>query len=118
MILEKQIFNFNENTHVYTLFEKEIEYDFTINSLLFFKSNIYYKYDDLSDDHDRLQHEYNIYDSDDNLIHKYLFNKDTYYEENSNILHADESFVICFKKNYSKVQINLLLHRHRSTWFW
>ena len=110
--IEKQIFNFNKNKHFYTIFEKEIEYDFTKNSLLFVKNNMYYKYDDLSDDYHRLQHEYNIYDGD-NLIHKYLFNKDTYYNESLDpILHTNEDFCICFKKNYNKIKINLQLHRH------
>ena len=73
---------------------------------------MYYKYDDLSNDYHRLQHEYNIYDGD-NLIHKYLFNKDTYYEESLDpILHTNEDFCICFKKNYDKIKINLQLHRH------
>ena len=40
----------------------------------------------------RLQHEYNIY-NDDNLIHKYLFNKDTYYNENSDILFTNRRFL-------------------------
>ena len=71
---------------------------------------MYYKYDDLSNDYHRLQHEYNIYD-DDNLIHKYLFNKDTYYDKDP-ILHTNEDFCICFKKNYKKIKINLQLHRH------
>ena len=111
-IIEKQIFRFNRDKHFYTLFEKEIEYDFTKNSLLFVKNNMYYKYDNLSNDYHRLQHEYNIYD-DDNLIHKYLFNKDTYYDENLDpILHTNEDFCICFKKNYKKIKINLQLHRH------
>ena len=35
----------------------------------------------LLNDHYRLQHEYNIYDNEDNLIYRYLFNKDTYYDE-------------------------------------
>ena len=108
--IEKQIFKFNKDKHFYTLFEKEIEYNFTKNSLLFVKNNMYYKYDDLSNDYHRLQHEYNIYDGD-NLIHKYLFNKDTYYDE-SPILHTNEDFCICFKKNYNKIKINLQLHRH------
>ena len=108
--IEKQIFKFNKDKHFYTLFEKEIEFEFTKNSLLFVKNNMYYKYDDLSDDYHRLQHEYNIYDGD-NLIHKYLFNKDTYYDE-SPILHTNEDFCICFKKNYDKIKINLQLHRH------
>ena len=111
-IIEKQIFKFNKNKHFYTLFEKEIEFDFTKNSLLFVKNNIYYKYENLSNDYHRLQHEYNIYDGD-NLIHKYLFNKDTYYDESLDpILHTDEDFCICFKKNYNKIKINLQLHRH------
>ena len=109
--IEKQIFRFNRDKHFYKIFEKEIEYNFTINSLLFVKNNMFYKYDNLSNDYHRLQHEYNIYDGD-NLIHRYLFNKDTYYEENSNILHSNEDFCICFKKNYKKIRINLLLHRH------
>ena len=110
--IEKQIFNFNKNKHFYTLFEKEIEFEFTKNSLLFVKNNMYYKYENLSNDYHRLQHEYNIYDGD-NLIHKYLFNKDTYYDESLNpILHTNEDFCICFKKNYNKIKINLQLHRH------
>ena len=111
-IIEKQIFRFNKNKHFYTIFEKEIEYNFTKNSLLFVKNNTYYKYGNLSNDYHRLQHEYNIYDGD-NLIHKYLFNKDTYYDENLDpILHTNEDFCICFKKNYKKIKINLQLHRH------
>ena len=108
--IEKQIFKFNKNKHFYTMFEKEIEFDFTKNSLLFVKNHMYYKYENLSNDYHRLQHEYNIYDGD-NLIHKYLFNKDTYYDE-SPILHTNEDFCICFKKNYNKIKINLQLHRH------
>ena len=112
-IIENQIFRFNRDKHFYTLFEKEIEFDFTKNSLLFVKNNIYYKYDDLSNDYHRLQHEYNIYDDENNLIHKYLFNKDTYYDESLDpILHTNEDFCICFKKNYNKIKINLQLHRH------
>ena len=94
------------------MFEKEIEFEFTKNSLLFVKNHMYYKYDNLSNDYHRLQHEYNIYDGD-NLIHKYLFNKDTYYDESLDpILHTNEDFRICFKKNYNKIKINLQLHRH------
>ena len=111
-IIEKEIFRFNKDKHFYTIFEKAIEYNFTKNSLLFVKNNMYYKYDNLSEDYHRLQHEYNIYDGD-NLIHKYLFNKDTYYDESLDpILHTNEDFCICFKKNYKKIKINLQLHRH------
>ena len=110
--IEKQIFRFDRNKHFYTMFEKEIEFEFTKNSLLFVKNHMYYKYENLSNDYHRLQHEYNIYDGN-NLIHKYLFNKDTYYDESLDpILHTNEDFCICFKKNYNKIKINLQLHRH------
>ena len=111
--IEKQIFRFNRDKHFYTIVEKDIEFDFTKNSLLFVKNNMYYKYENLSNDYYRLQHEYNIYDDENNLIHKYLFNKDTYYDESLDpILHTNEDFCICFKKNYNKIKINLQLHRH------
>ena len=100
----KQIFRFNKDNHFYTIFEKEIEHDFIKNSLLFVKNNIYYKYDNLSNDYHRTQHEYNIYDDKDNLIHKYLFNKDIYYDENlDSILNTTEDFCICFKKIIKKL---------------
>ena len=110
--IEAQTFKFNKENNFFTIFEKEIEHDFIKNSLLFVKNNIYYKYDDLADDYHRCQHEYNIYDDKNNLIHKYLFNKDTYYDENSNILNTTEEFCIYFKKNYNKIKIVLELHRH------
>ena len=111
--IQKQVFKFNKENNFFTIFEQEIEYDFIKNTLLFVQNNIYYKYEDLSDDHHRCQHEYNIYDDENNLIHKYLFNKDTYYDESLDpILYTNEDFCICFKKNYKKIKINLQLHRH------
>ena len=79
--IEKQIFGFNRNSHFYVIFEKEISHDFTKNSLLFIDNNIHYKYENLLNDYYRLQHQYDIYDDEDNLIYRYLFNKDTYYDE-------------------------------------
>ena len=81
--IEKQIFMFNRTRHFYIIFEKEIIYDFTKHSLLFIDVNIHYEYENLLNDYHRLQHEYNIYDDENNLIYKYLFNKDTYYDEKS-----------------------------------
>ena len=96
-IIKKQIFKFNRNTHFYTIFEKEIVYDFTKNSLLFIDINIHYKYENLLNDYYRLQHQYDIYDDEDNLIHKYLFNKDTYYDgEKTPILLTIDNFCIFF----------------------
>ena len=110
--IEPQTFRFNKDNHFFTILEKEIEHNFIKNSLLFIKNNMYYKYDDLEDDYHRCQHEYNIYDDENNLIHKYLFNKDTYYDENSNILNTNEEFCIFLKQDYNKIKIVLELHRH------
>ena len=97
--IEKQTFRFNKYKLFYTIFEKEIEYEFTKNSLLFVKNNMYHNYNNLPNDYFRLQHEYNIHDDNNNLIHKYLFNKDTYYNKDlDHILHTTEDFCICFKK--------------------
>ena len=92
--IEKKIFRFNRTSHFYIIFEKEITHNFTKNSL---DNNIHYKYDNLSNDYHRLQHEYNIYDDEYNLIYKYLFNKDTYYDEKQthNLLTIDD-FCIYF----------------------
>ena len=79
--IKKQIFRFNRNSHFYVIFEKEIIHDFTKHSLLFIDSNIHYKYENLLNDYYRLQHQYDIYDNEGNLIYRYLFNKDTYYDE-------------------------------------
>ena len=110
--IESQRFEFNANNHFFHILEKEIEHDFIKNSLLFVKNNIHYKYDDLSDDYHRCQHEYTIYDNENNLINKYLFNKDTYYDENSSILNTTEEFCVYFKNDYNKIKIVLELHRH------
>ena len=111
--IEKKIFRFNRNTHFYTIFEKEIIHDFTKNSLLFIDNNIHYKYENLLNDYHRLQHQYDIYDNEGNLIYRYLFNKDTYYdEEKTPILLTIDDFCIYFKKNYDKIKVILLLHRH------
>ena len=111
--IEKQIFKFNRNTHFYTIFEKEIIHDFTKNSLLFIDNNIHYKYENLLNDYHRLQHQYDIYDNEGNLIYRYLFNKDTYYDEKKTpILLTIDDFCIFFKKNYDKIKVILLLHQH------
>ena len=110
--IKSQRFEFDKENNFFNIMEEEIEHDFIKNSLLFIKNNMYYKYDDISDDYHRCQHEYNIYDNENNLIHKYLFNKDTYYEKNSDILNTNEEFCIFLKQNYNKIKIVLELHRH------
>ena len=110
--IEPQKFKFNKDNHFFTILEKEIEHDFIKNTLLFIKNNIYYKYDNLSNDYHRCQHEYSIFDNENNLIHKYLFNKGEYYDKNFDILNTAEEFCIFLKKDYKKIKLLLELHRH------
>ena len=64
-------------------------------------------------DYYRLQHQYDIYDDEGNLIYRYLFNKDTYYDEKKTpILLTIDDFCIYFKKIYKKIKLILSLHRH------
>ena len=107
-----QKFKFDKTNNYFTIIQKEIKHDFIKNSLLFIKNNIHYKYDDLLDDYHRCQHEYKIYDDNNNLIYKYLLNKDTYYNKNSDILNTKEEFCIFLKEDYNKIIILLELHRH------
>ena len=85
--IEKQILRFNRNNHFCVIFEKEITHDFTKNSLLSIDNNIHHNYENLLNDYHRLKHQYDIYDDRNNLIYRYLFNKDAYYDEkNSNFI--------------------------------
>ena len=103
--IEKQIFKFNRNSHFYVIFEKEITHNFTKNSLLFIDNNIHYKYENLLNDYYRLQHQYDIYDNEGILIYRYLFNKDTYYEDKKiPILLTIDDFCIYFKKIMIKLK--------------
>ena len=95
------------------LFLKKKSHNFTKNSLLFIDNNIHYKYENLLNDYYRLQHQYDIYDNEGILIYRYLFNKDTYYDNKKiPILLTIDDFCIYFKKYYDKIKVILLLHRH------
>ena len=95
--IEKQVFRFNRTSHFHVIFEKEIIHNFTKNSLLFIDNNIHYKYENLLNNYFRLQHQYDIYVNEGNLIYRYLFNKDTYYDEKkTSILLTIDNFCIYF----------------------
>ena len=108
--IESNNFDFNRDNNYYTLLNEDIIYEFTINSLIHIKNDIKYKYVDVVNNYFRLQHEYNIYDDEDNLLNRFLFNHDKYYN-NSDELNTNEYFYIYLKKNYSKLRVELVLHR-------
>ena len=68
--IKNQSFRFTRNIIYFKLLEIEIENKFNVDGILEFDNYIYYKYDNLQRDHHRLQHEYQIYDDKNNLLHK------------------------------------------------
>ena len=91
----------------------EIENNFNVNGKLDIDSNIYYKYDNLQHYHHRLQHEYRIFDDENNLIHKTILNKTNSTDLNfdNNIMLVKDNFYIKFENNYNKIKIILDLYR-------
>ena len=108
--IDSNNFDFNRDNNYYTLLNEVLNYEFTINSLIHIKNDINYKYVDVVNNYFRLQHEYNIYDDEDNLLNRFLFNHDKYYT-GSEDLNTNEYFYIYLKKNYSKLRVELVLHR-------
>ena len=108
--IESNNFDFNRDNNYYTLLNEVLNYEFTINSLIHIKCDINYSYDDIVNNYFRLQHEYNVYDDEDNLLNRFLFNHDKYYT-GSEDLNTNEYFYIYLKQNYSKLRVELILHR-------
>ena len=63
-----QSFNFNENNHLYKLFEKVIENNM-VNGELIIDTIINYKYYNLENDINRLTHLYEFYDDKNELFY-------------------------------------------------
>ena len=95
--IDASSFDFNAEKHFYMLLNEDITHPFTINSLIHIKNEISYKYVDVVNNYFRLQHEYNVYDDEDNLLNRFLFNHDKYYN-NSDELNTNEYFYIYLKK--------------------
>ena len=108
--IDSNNYDFNSDKHFYTILNEDITYPFTINSLIHITNDIKYKYVDVVNNYFRLQHEYNIYDDEDNLLNRFLFNHDKYYDGTED-LNTNEYFYIYSKKNYSKICVELILHR-------
>ena len=108
--IENQSFSFNENTHLFKLFEKVIENNFNVELII--NNSIYYQYDDLENDLNRLTHLYQIYNKDKLFYSITLDNHDFGKVSNSdrNILNVSDSF--CFNiDNKDEIEIVLSLTR-------
>ena len=111
--IKNQSFRFTKNIIYFKLLKIEIENNFKIDGKLEFDSDIYYKYDNLQKDHHRLQHEYQIYDDKNNLLHKKILNKTNTsdLDFDKNIMLVKDNFYVTFKNNYNKITILLYLFR-------
>ena len=107
-----QSFNFNENNHLYKLFEKVIENNVTTGELII-NTIINYKYDNLKNDLNRLTHLYEFFDDENVLFYSItLDNHDFGKVSNSdnNILNIKDNF--CFNiDNKNNIEIVLSLTR-------
>ena len=72
--VENQAFRFKRTVHFYKIIEIVIEYDFNTNMIINFSNNIYYKYFNVKNDKQRLEHEYQFYNGE-NLFYKKLIKK-------------------------------------------
>ena len=112
-IIKNQSFRFTRNIVYFKLLEIEIENNFNKDGKLEFDNYIYYKYDNLQRDHHRLQHEYRIFDDQNNLLHKKILNKTNTsdLDFDKNIMLIKDNFYVTFKNNYKKIKIILDLYR-------
>ena len=111
--IKNQSFRFTRNIVYFKLLEIEIENNFNKDGKLEFDNYIYYRYNNLQLDHHRLQHEYQIYDDKNNLLHKKILNKTNTsdLDFDKNVMLVKDNFYIIFKNNYNKIKIILDLYR-------
>ena len=111
--IKNQSFRFTRNIVYFKLLEIEIENNFNKDGRLEFDNYIYYRYDNLQRDHHRLQHEYRIFDDQNNLLYKKILNKTNTsdLDFDKNIMLVKDNFYFSFKNNYNKIKIILDLFR-------
>ena len=111
--ITNQSFRFTRNIVYFKLLEIEIENNFNKDGRLEFDNYIYYKYDNLQRDHHRLQHEYRIFDNQNNLLYKKILNKTNTsdLDFDNNIMLVKDNFHVTLNNNYNKIKIILDLFR-------
>ena len=111
--ITNQSFIFTRNIVYFKLLEIEIENNFNKDGRLEFDNHIYYKYNNLQRDHHRLQHEYRIFDDQNNLLYKKILNKTNTsdLDFDKNIMLVKDNFYAIFNSNYNKIKIILDLFR-------
>ena len=82
-----------------------------LDSILIISNSIYYKYNNLDNDKQRLEHEYNIYDENDFNLYKIIKKSDGDIDSNENSIIMSNEFCVHIKKNCKIIKIILFLHR-------
>ena len=109
--VENQAFRFKRTVHFYKIIEIVIEDDFNTDMIINFSNNIYYKYFNVKNDKQRLEHEYQFYNGE-NLFYKKLIKKsDGKINLNDNTIIMNNKFDINIKDDFKNLKIILMLHR-------
>ena len=111
--IEKQLFSFNKNTHLYRLFEIDIENNFNLDGEFSINTIINYKYDNLKNDVNRLTHLYEFYNDQNILFYSITLDNHDFSKANfdENILNINENFCFSLVNTYNKIKIVLSLTR-------
>ena len=111
--IEKQLFRFNKNMHLYKLFEIDIENNFNLDGEFSINTIINYKYDDLKNDINRLTHLYEFFDDQNILFYSITLDNHDFSKANfdENILNINDNFCFSLVNTYNKIKIVLSLTR-------
>ena len=92
--IEKQLFSFNENMHLYKLFEINIENNLNLDGEFSINTIINYKYDNLKNDVNRLTHLYEFYNDQNILFCSITLDNHDFSKANfdENILNINDNF--------------------------
>ena len=96
-------------THIFFyLFEVNLKNDFKNGDIIKISANVFYEYDNITNDYHRLEHEYQIYAGDILFLKKIIEHKQFYIDEN---IVMKEKFNITIEDNFENLTIKLFLHR-------
>ena len=109
--VENQAFRFKRTVHFYKIIEIVIEDDFNTDMIINFSNNIYYKYFDVKNDKQRLEHEYQFYNGENSFYKKLIKKSDGNINLNDNTIIMNNKFDINIKDDFKKLKIILMLHR-------
>ena len=105
--IEKQLFSFNKNMHLYKLFEIDIENNFNLDGEFSINTIINYKCDNLKYDVNGLTHLYEFYNNQNILFYSITFDSHDFSKANfvKNILNINDNFCFSLVNTYNKIKI-------------